>query len=536
MPAIYPLSRSFGLTPPEAYDEYCCPPSATMYASYNASDIRRAYEAHDPYGAYAKHTLPMRDVQVEHAPSAIAGFSSALDQRREKVPSHMPAPILPPIRVPDVITNASQAAHAYSNHHSVASRAPENDTGKVSGGVAAHLDYEMEHMVDFVAESAQGMYDLLVTRLYLADVDLSRSVQSGGNHNSGAAPPFRKYVASILSSTRLPSSTVVLALHYLATRMTILSARGSSPKITDSDNTTGNGNGGSPLYHLLTTALMLASKFLDDNTFQNRSWADVSQIPVAQLNRHELAWLADVHWSLHFDPRDTRGFAAWIQQWRKCQARRVTEDTRRAEETAAVAAARSSVESLTLTPAVEPYATKTQRPHGFIPPPTPAYTPFGPETLTMPPWSNFDRQSPSTWGQWPRVQRDTPPQSAWSQWPQSARRETVSPKWADWAMSRKLTPPSAGHSGSATPEYYNGGRSAASYAQQPASHYSSRPLPPPANLLSSHSPFDAQYAPFHTPGWGGPNLGHGLGCGCGYCVHHDRYMGGHGYGMQTVVG
>ena len=42
---------------------------------------------------------------------------------------------------------------------------------KATGGVAAHLDYEMERMSDFVAEMTQGMYDLYNTKITLADID-----------------------------------------------------------------------------------------------------------------------------------------------------------------------------------------------------------------------------------------------------------------------------------------------------------------------------------------------------------------------------
>ncbi|KAI2769945.1 hypothetical protein DTO012A8_5081 [Penicillium roqueforti] len=145
---------------------------------------------------------------------------------------------------------------------------------KATGGVAAHLDYEMDRMSDFVAEMAQGI------------------IYPG----SSVPPQFRKYVFQILSSTRLPSSTILLGLFYLASRMRLVSAKRAFTKADSSQ-----------VYRMLTVALLLGSKFLDDNTFQNKSWAEVSNIPVAELNHMELEWLFAFDWKIHdriYDKQD----------------------------------------------------------------------------------------------------------------------------------------------------------------------------------------------------------------------------------------
>ena len=514
MPALYPLPRQLVYTPPDVYgsspNEYCYPANSAAYG-YNGSDARRAWELQDSYNGYAKQNMAMRESAIDHIPSAMAGFSSALD-RRERIPSQMPAPILPPIRIPDTVVNAA-AAQDLSNSRAVAPA--EKNAGKTTGGVAAQLDYEMEDMVDFVSEAAQGMYDLLKSHPYLADIDLSRSVQPG----SAISVAFRKYVSSILSSTRLPSSTVVLALHYLATRVTLISTHNGGADVSASTT---------QLHRMITTALMLASKFLDDNTFQNRSWADVSHISVHELNLLELNWLAGVGWSLHIDTaRDPAGFGAWRARWDRFQTRREGERKERAA---------LSMDALRLTPP-DPFPVRARQ-FGYLPPPTPAtpaYTPYGPDPLSAASsgWSVVDRPSPP-WNQWPRAPRDTPPASAaagWSQWPPAARRDQVSPTWSDWASSRRLTPPSAGTSGPATPEWY-GRPGPGAFGARAAAHYA-RPLPPPASHgPAPHGAFDAQYGPYHAPAWGG----HAMGCGCGYCVQPDRYAMGHGYAVQPVMG
>ena len=58
------------------------------------------------------------------------------------------------------------------------------------------------------------------------------------------------------------------------------------------------------LFRLLTIAVVLGSKFLDDNTFINRSWSEVSGIQVHELNELELEWLLAIKFKLHRDPAE----------------------------------------------------------------------------------------------------------------------------------------------------------------------------------------------------------------------------------------
>ncbi|KAJ5888117.1 hypothetical protein N7495_008158 [Penicillium taxi] len=177
---------------------------------------------------------------------------------------------------------------------------------KATGGVATYLDYDMERMSDFVAEMAQGMYALYNTKITLSDIDFARSIAPG----SSTPPQFRKYVYQILSSTRLPSSTILLALFYLSLRMRLL----SSQRVFK--------NGTSQIYRMLTVSLILGSKFLDDNTFQNKSWSEVSNIPVAELNKMELEWLFAFDWKLHTRMyAEDDGYNSWRRRWESWRAK-----------------------------------------------------------------------------------------------------------------------------------------------------------------------------------------------------------------------
>ena len=51
-------------------------------------------------------------------------------------------------------------------------------------------------------------------------------------------------------------------------------------------------------YRLFTVALMLANKFLDDNTFTNKTWLEVSGMKVTDLNIMELEFLGVLKFGL----------------------------------------------------------------------------------------------------------------------------------------------------------------------------------------------------------------------------------------------
>ncbi|KAI9734676.1 MAG: hypothetical protein M1834_002277 [Cirrosporium novae-zelandiae] len=381
-------------------------------------------------------------------------------------------PTLPPInsqphpRVDEVMSQH----HGYNDGRTrVDAQAKEE---KPVGGVAAHLDYEMEQMSDYVSEMAQGMYDLYVSKICLADIDIMRSVQPG----SSVSPQFRKYVLQILSSTRLPSSTILLGLYYLATRMRKLSADGKYKGSTGQ------------VYRMLTTSLLLGSKFLDDNTFQNRSWSEVSSIPVNELNTLELEWLVAIDWNLHVDPHCPEGLMHWKSHWETWRAR---------------AEAKKS-ESFKLAP----LDTSLRRQRSLkVPFSTDSTYPPQYKDSMYPANTTFDRQ-------------------------QQAFQPPV--RFDQWFQARSFmehSPPSASHSGPTTPEYYCSG--AWGYSNPPPP-YTARPVPittptfhtPSQPPSYQHTPYVSQYI------WNG----HSTGCGCLPCLRQqDPYFLGSQFSIQPVV-
>ncbi|KAK3301819.1 cyclin-domain-containing protein [Chaetomium strumarium] len=98
-----------------------------------------------------------------------------------------------------------------------------------------------------------------------------------------ASHHFRKWVSSVLSTTQVTQNVVILALLY------IYRLKKANPTV--------RGRAGSE-YRLLTVALMLGNKFLDDNTYTNKTWADVSGISVNEIHVMEVEFLSNMRYSL----------------------------------------------------------------------------------------------------------------------------------------------------------------------------------------------------------------------------------------------
>ncbi|KAI4186018.1 MAG: hypothetical protein L6R41_003752 [Letrouitia leprolyta] len=379
--------------------------------------------------------------------------------------------VLPPIHVPDWSRVELRQQQLGSG-----APAPPFKEEKATGGVAVHLDYEMEQMAEYVAEMTQGMYDLYESHICLADIDILRSV----NPKVLVASAFRKYVLQVLSSTRLPSSTILLGLHYLATRMSLLPSGGRYPQ------------GKGQIYRMLTTALLLGSKFLDDNTFQNRSWSEVSNIPVSELNDLEIDWLIAIGWNLHIDPEDTQGFTLWRTHWQRWQAKCLE----------------MSIESLKLT-ALDVNGHRLQQ------------TPKTQQTLasTYSPVHNQKNCNNI------RANSRTIPQL----------RVPGYDRWPSFQAKTDYSPPSAPETGPTTPEWYGG---LADYEynclSEPSSTNTIHPVSQHSYPSYIQAPYSTQYPqPWLTKKWNG----HPISCKCTGCLPSpERYLIGSGYRLQSVFG
>jgi hypothetical protein len=454
MPNYHARPRGDILTPPSAY--------GYSRGGYTQNGQKPFYGGQTNYvqpGAPIMYAPPMNYSNMPTAP-----------------PPGLPRPSFGPIAAPGAQSVAERSAH---NAHQLATenmaarqrhredqhrrtQQPAAKKEKVVGGVAQELDYEMDQMTDYVSEMAQ---EIVMPR-------------------SKVSPAFRKFVSGLLSSTRLPSSTILLGLNYLAKRMTMLNSP-SPYKTTDGQ-----------VWRMLTISLLLGSKFLDDNTFQNRSWSEVSGIAVSELNTLETEWLLAIDFRLHVDPVTDNDFQLWLASWANWKETKNKQRSATLERLAPLA----------------PIDTNVQRQQ----PQRKAYSP----SSAYPSYVQTSIETRQPAYQAPSRQYEQP--------------------WSAPGRSTEMSPPSAPDSGPNTPEWmmlpgsglpptewcgYNSFYTRREQ-QQSSNHF---PYVPP-QVASYQSQFHNNYS--HSA-----YTGHPVGCGCTYCGRsNDSYFMAPGYGQQTVVG
>ena len=306
MPGYYQRSMAgqLPLTPPDSGSGYGY---STMYypqdpyASHQSVGQCRQDSAHD-YHHQAYMQPPVAPAPPTYQYQNTYQASTSLPPIQYYEP--MGAPILPPLRIHDRVPFADDYQRRLQEEQQQAAAREQQKYAakeeKATGGVSAKLDYEMDRMTDFVSQAVQSMYAFHKSPVCMADIDMTRSFQ----HQMQSQPTFHKWVHQVLSATRLPSATILLSLHYLNDRLTMWPD--SVPR------------GENQIYRLLAVSLILGSKFLDDNTFINRSWSDVTAIKVSELNMLEMKWLHLINYDLHVEPKD--GLQAWIDAWKKYDA------------------------------------------------------------------------------------------------------------------------------------------------------------------------------------------------------------------------
>lgn len=384
----------------------------------------------------------------------LKGYSAQYPITQPDILPSINAPMIPPLRIderyiPDQPSFSYDQQTAY-DHYEI-----ESKDEKVVGGVSATLDYELEQMTCFVAETTVGMYALYASDLCISDIDLLRSIKPQSPEPQG----FRKWVLQVLSATRLPSATILLSLSYMALRVRQQYAAGTL-------NTTERA-----LYQMLTISLILGSKFLDDNTFQNKSWAEVSHINVTELNKDEREWLSSFGHRLHHDPRGADGFEACQELWNTYK-RRVS------------------------VPAVlHPLDTNVRRQRSV-------------NQLTTPGLAHQFNKSPNS-------SFHVDPRFSDSQYPTP----TYSPyeQWFGHQQNIESSPPTAPHSGPQTPEYYPG---QSLWAASTLDKY------PPHQQYGYPVPQFAPHSATFNSGWNTPHFSansqafwncHGAACQCVSC-------------------
>ncbi|ORY75938.1 hypothetical protein BCR35DRAFT_353463 [Leucosporidium creatinivorum] len=105
---------------------------------------------------------------------------------------------------------------------------------------------------------------------------------------------FLRFTHDLLSTTQVSHSVVILALLFIS-------------RLKSKNDI--NGSPGSE-FRSSVTALMMANKVLDDNTYTAKTWADVSALELKPLVAGEAEFLRGLDWNLHVTERD---FASWLK-------------------------------------------------------------------------------------------------------------------------------------------------------------------------------------------------------------------------------
>lgn len=162
---------------------------------------------------------------------------------------------------------------------------------KVNGGVSETLDYDVDVMAEYVVRTSYLMFGIDPA------VKDDALLQQSADQNSLEITSQKNYdlflngVLSVLNATRLPSTTVFLALDYMLKYLN---------KIPNGIDSIG-GKFINVIYQNTIVSFILANKFNDDKTFTNKSWSQATGMEIDLINKYEKSWLSTFEWKLYDD-------------------------------------------------------------------------------------------------------------------------------------------------------------------------------------------------------------------------------------------
>ncbi|KAL4978336.1 cyclin-domain-containing protein [Aspergillus desertorum] len=171
-------------------------------------------------------------------------------------------------------------------------RAKERDTSRPSYlQIPSSINNGKGNLPDFAAQ--------MTCLFWFESTPKLRAIEEHLTHGLSLCPEaipttaFQKWVSNILSTTQVSQNVILLALLF------IYRLKKFNPAV--------RGKKGSE-YRLMTVALMLGNKFLDDNTYTNKTWADVSRISVQEIHVMEVEFLSNLRYNLYASEKE---WAQW---------------------------------------------------------------------------------------------------------------------------------------------------------------------------------------------------------------------------------
>ncbi|EFR00329.1 hypothetical protein MGYG_03331 [Nannizzia gypsea CBS 118893] len=139
------------------------------------------------------------------------------------------------------------------------------------------------NLAEFAAQVACLFWFAKASKLKQIEDDSSYTPTSPLELEFAPSPGFKKWVTTVLTTTQVSKNVILLALLF------IYRLKKFNPAV--------RGKRGSE-FRLMTIALMMGNKFLDDNTYTNKTWAEVSGISVQEIHVMEVEFLSNVRYNL----------------------------------------------------------------------------------------------------------------------------------------------------------------------------------------------------------------------------------------------
>ncbi|KAL2259959.1 hypothetical protein VTK26DRAFT_6184 [Humicola hyalothermophila] len=215
----------------------------------------------------SSHPATSTRTRAPAQPAAASSKSTSSHSQRQQPSPHRPLPSAAPMFRNNTAKGAQGTMDTRMTTHSLTT--------------PARLSPKGGDLASFMAEVA--------ALFWFESIEALRNVEQGRTpmpplaSSAVATQHFKRWVLTVLTTTQVTQNVVILALLYVY-RLKVA-------------NPTVKGRAGSE-YRLLTVALMLGNKFLDDNTYTNKTWADVSGIPVTEIHVMEVEFLSNLRYSL----------------------------------------------------------------------------------------------------------------------------------------------------------------------------------------------------------------------------------------------
>ncbi|QLI67620.1 Meiotically up-regulated 80 protein [Metarhizium brunneum] len=187
---------------------------------------------------------------------------------------------------PSSLTPVTESSVAAKRSHSTTPRRGSETLIYHSLQMPKCISHTGGNLSDFAAQMTCLFWFESIDELKKAESIRSRQPNASIQRLPALAKPheqFRKWVYNVLSTTQVTQNVILLALLF------IYRLKMSTPQI--------KGRAGSE-YRLLTVALMLGNKFLDDNTYTNKTWAEVSCFAVQEIHVMEVEFLSNMRYNL----------------------------------------------------------------------------------------------------------------------------------------------------------------------------------------------------------------------------------------------